>query len=63
MLEFLQNETQLNTIILVIAGIWTILLLRLLLSRKAKHAQFNVEEEYNRILNSDEYKVKRKYEA
>ena len=64
MLELLQNEMYLNYTIVFVGIIWALIFLKLFLTKKSKDQnEFNFEEEYNKILNSDEYKVKRKFEA
>jgi hypothetical protein len=63
LLELLQNDTYLNYIIIGLGILWAFIFLRIFLTKKAKKATASFQAEYEKILNSDEYKVKRKNEA
>lgn len=65
-LELLQQEKYLTYAIVVVSTLWILISLRLLLSKRMKHSgntPFDVDTEYHKILTSEEYKVKRRYEA
>lgn len=65
-LELLQQEKYLTYVIFVVSTLWVLIFLRLLLSKKIKSrgdTVFDVDAEYHKILTSEEYKVKRRYEA
>lgn len=61
--ELLQNEAYLNYVIVGLGILWAFIFLRIFLTKKAKKATASFQAEYERILNSEEYKVKRKNEA
>lgn len=64
-LELLQQEKYLTYAIIVVSLIWAFIALRLLFLHRAKEPvnNFDFDNEYERIITSDEFKVKRKYEA
>ena len=63
MLELLQNGTYLNYAIVAISLACIAIGVRIFLMKKNTADEFNFEAEYNKILNSDEFKVKRKHEV
>lgn len=65
-LELLQQEKYLTYAIFIVSTLWVLITIRLWLSKKMKdsgNSAFDIDAEYNKILTSDEYKVKRRYEA